>query len=100
MLPIFQTSVRELSQMQTQWSKQINPALASPIYQGQQLEGIALVSGANVVNHGLGRVLQGWWVVRQRSSASIYDTQDSNQMPQLTLTLNSSAPVSVDLWVY
>lgn len=100
MLPIFQTQVRELSQMQTQWASQLNPVVASPIVLGHQLKNVELASGSNVVNHGLGKTLTGWFIVRQRSAATMYDTQDSNQMPQLTLNLTASAPVSIDLWVY
>lgn len=100
MLPIFQTQLRELSQMQTKWAASLNPIVANPMVLGQQLENVQLVTGPNVVNHGLGRNLQGWLIVRQRSAASVYDTQDNNQLSALTLNLTSSADVSVDLWVY
>lgn len=100
MLPIFQTQVRELSQMQTKWASQLNPVVANPMVLGQQLKQVQLAIGDNVINHGLGRTLQGWLPVRQRASANLFDKQDSNQMQQLTLVLNSDAVVSVDLWVY
>ena len=48
----------------------------------------------------LQRPLQGWYIVRQRALASIYDTQDSNQNPSLTLNLTSNAVVSVDIAVF
>lgn len=100
MLPIFQTSLRELGQMQTKWAAQLNPVVANPLVLGHQLTNVQLLTGANVVNHGLGRTLQGWLLVRQRSLASVYDTQDSNPMPQLTLQLTSSADMLADIWVY
>lgn len=87
--------------MQTQWSKDLNPVLANALVNGRLVRNQMLGTGNNVVNHGLGRNLQGWFVTRLRGSFSqIYDTQDSNTMPSLTLNLNASAPVSVDLWVY
>lgn len=85
---------------QTQWAQAIDPILTNPLNSASVLKSVSLVSGANVINHKLGAPLQGWWIVRQRAAASIYDTQDTNQMPQLTLNLVSSAPVVVDLAVF
>jgi len=86
--------------MQTAWATQLNPVIANPLAQGRLIQNVSLVSGANVINHQLGRKLQGWILTRQRSAASIYDTQDSNTMPALTLQLTSSAAVTVDLFVF
>lgn len=90
-----------LEQLQNRWSSLIDPVLMNPVNNSLLLKSIPLVSGANVINHKLGRDLQGWYVTRMRSVAiSIYDTQDSNQMPDLTLNLNASAPCVVDLVVF
>lgn len=99
-LPIYQSDSREMSLMQTAWAQQLNPVISLPISQGSILENIQLSTGSNTINHLLGRKLQGWYIVRQRSAASVYDTQDSNQRPTLTLLLTSSASVSVDLFVF
>ncbi len=99
-LPTFQTDLLELSLMQTRWAQQINPVLQAPANQSLLLKNISLVAGTNVINHLLGRKLQGWIIVRKRANAAVYDTQDSNQSPQLTLTLVSDNPVVVDLEVY
>lgn len=99
-LTIFQTPVRELSMMQTSWAKEINPILSNPANLSSILKNITLITGSNTINHLLGRKLQGWKIVRQRSSASIYDTQDSNLTPDLTLSLVSSAGVTVDIEVF
>ena len=100
MLPYFQTSLPELSKLQTTWASQINPVLTTPLLQGIILPNVTLVIGNNVVNHLLGRKLQGWFIVRQRSTAAVHDTQDSNQTPTLTLQLASNAVVVVDLYVF
>lgn len=99
-LPIFQTSIRELSMMETQWKSQLDPLLAKPTSQSSILKKVSLVSGSNTINHLLGRDLQGWKITRQRAAASIYDNQDSNQSPNLTLILVSSASVVVDIEVF
>lgn len=67
---------------------------------GQLLPNVALANGANVVNHGLGRALIGWFPTRVRASATVYDTQDANATPDKTLQLTASAAVTVDLWVF
>lgn len=89
-----------LQDTQVKWAAIIDPIVANPANNSLILQNIALVTGANVINHNLGQPLQGWSIVRQRAAASIYDTQDTNQMPQLTLNLMSSAPVTVDLRVF
>jgi hypothetical protein len=89
-----------LPQMMTKWAAAINPFINNPSLLTSILSNIALTTGNNVIPHKLGRNLQGYRIVRQRAPASIYDTQDTNQMPALTLQLVSSAPVVIDLEVF
>ena len=89
-----------LSLMQTKWAGILNPLLGNPSLQSSILTGIALVSGSNVINHQLGRKLVGWRIIRIRASATIYDLQDTNTMPELTLLLHASADVTIDLEVF
>lgn len=100
MLPSFSTSDRILSMMQSAWATLIDPILANPANNTVLLPNIVLGIGSTVVNHKLGRKLIGWQIVRQRAAASIYDTQDANQMSNLTLNLVSDAAVVVDLLVF
>lgn len=86
--------------LQTNWSQKIDPVLRLPTVNGLLLKNVRLAVGVNTIDHKLGRNLQGWQVVRQRAAASIFDQQDSNQRQALTLVLNSSAIVTVDLFVF
>lgn len=86
--------------MQNNWAKLIEPFLSNPPNQCSVLKSVSLLTGTNTINHKLGRKLQGWKVVRQRAAASLYDNQDSNQKPELTLILIASANVTVDLEVF
>jgi hypothetical protein len=99
-LPIFQTASKDLSLLQTNWAQQLNPVIQLPINSGSILQNVVLSSGLNVVNHKLGRKLQGWFIVRQNAAGSFYDSQDINPYPDLTLFLNSSATVTVHLFVF
>jgi hypothetical protein len=88
----------DLSHTQTQWASQLNPIVNNPILQGRALSSIILIANTPlVVNHGLGRNMQGWFVTDQQSSASIFRTQPFNS---LTLTLESPANVTINVWVY
>lgn len=94
------TSDRITNQIQDNISKVTTPLTAIPLNSGSLLQSVSLVSGANSVNHKLGRALVGWFIVRQRAAASVYDTQDTNPTPTLTLNLVSSANVVVDVYVF
>lgn len=86
---------------QDRWASLINPVLSAELPNGILLKNIPIKSGVNVVNHKLGRKLTGWVVTRMRaSSVNIYDTQDTNQTPDLTLNLNASGVTNIDLWVF
>ena len=99
-LPYFQTNIKELSLMMTTWRATLNALLALPQNQSVILKKVPLNNGVTNVNHLLGRTLIGWKIVRQRASASIWDSQDSNQTPAATLVLNSNAAVTVDIEVF
>jgi hypothetical protein len=96
-LPLQQT----LAQLSAKWASILNPFLGKPALQVSVLKNQTLTAGNNVINHGLGRALQGWYPVRYHGAyAQIYDNQDTNQMPTLTLVLNASAPITIDLVVF
>lgn len=99
-LPIYQTDDKNLTLLQTNWSTAINPVLSLPINQGQVLKNVSLAAGVTNVNHLLSRKLQGWFLVRLRGQAVVWDSQDSNSMPDVTLILNSTNVVSVDIFVF
>lgn len=78
----------------------IAPFLNSEVLDGVLLKNISLGSGTNFVEHKLGRKIQGWIVVRQRSDARVWDDQDNNVNVSRTLKLQTSAAVEVDLWIF
>lgn len=90
----------DISLMQTKWASILNVLLKNPSLKSSILKSVSLASGSNTINHQLGRALTGWRIVRQRASATIYDTQDSNSYPDLTLLLTASGAVVVDIEVF
>jgi len=99
-LTIFQSQDPSVGLLQTSWANQINPLLSNPANSSIILKNVKLVTGSNTINTTLGKTLTGWIIIRQRSAASIYDDQDNNQKPTLSLVLVSSAPTVIDLEVY
>lgn len=94
------TSDYDLNQVQLSLVRTLNPVFNTPILGGDYLSSVSLTTGLNIINHGLERNLNGWIIVRQRAQAQLWDSQDSNKTPTLTLALNSTAPVVVDLYVF
>lgn len=86
-----------LVQMQDQWASIINPLMARPANQSIILEPTTLVTGVNVINHLLGRNLQGWVIVDIDAAVTLYRSAPLNN---LTLTLMASGPATVTLEVF
>lgn len=85
--------------MQTKWKAEIDPILSNPLNSISVLSGIKLVSGTNIINHFLGRVMQGWILVDIQEAASIYRPATSPFNSQ-TLTLVSTAPATIAIGVF
>lgn len=96
----FQGGDTSFQMMQNSWATQLNPVLSNPLLNGSILPGVVLSIGTTKVSHLLGRKLQGWIVVGQNAPASIYDSQATESMPFLFLSLVSNATVTVTLWVF
>lgn len=87
--------INGVSQLQNQVNSQ-----ALPFNGGKILPNVSLLAGQNTINHGLGKVLTGWYLVRIRANAIVWDSQDGNKSGNTTLILNASAPVSVDVFCF
>lgn len=94
------TGDRVLNMIQDNVSNVVEPLTLIPLNNGQILSNISLVTGANVIPHKLNRKLVGWFIVRQRSAGTVYDTQDTNTNPTVYLNLTASANFNVDLYVF
>lgn len=99
-IPYQQTDDRQLNQFQQALRSALQPITSLPTSQSSILTNVSLASGATTVNHGLNRALSGWYPIRVRAQATIWDSQDTNTNPTQTLLLNSSAAVVVDLVVF
>lgn len=96
-LPIFQDDNRNFMMFQTRWASIIQQIINQPINAGDILQGVALINGVTIINHLLGRTMQGWSIVDVNGAATIYKSQPFNDK---TLTLTSNAAVTVNILVF
>jgi hypothetical protein len=95
-----QTTDLKLEQIQAATRTATQTQRNNPINGGTILSNVSLNSGDNTIAHKLSQKLQGWFIVRLRGAATIYDKQDSNPSQDKNLILNSSASVTVDIFVF
>lgn len=95
-----QTENREVNQLQSNIISSLQSVIQNQLVNGRVIKDQKLTVGSNTINHGLNQTLQGWIIVRKRASSDIYDEQDSNKTPALTLILHASADVTVDIYVF
>ncbi len=96
-LPKFYDANQPLMLMQSSWKSQLDPVLANPMNDILILKNISLINGVNVINHLLGRLMQGWILIDVNGAATIYR---SAPLSDKTLTLTSSAIVTVSIGVF
>ena len=93
--------LRVINSLQQAIDESLSPMVSKFQNDSTILQSVVLEVGkTNVIAHKLGRKLTGWQIIRQRSQASVWDSQDSNGSPSLTLYLHTSDPVTVDLLVF
>lgn len=79
------------------WASRFRPLLElAPVARGRLLP-VSLASGAQEIEHGLGRAPQGWILVAPRSSATLYQHAAANR---LRLPLTTSAALDASLWIW
>lgn len=80
------------------WAAEINPILAKPILAGNQINGILLAANTpTAINHLLQRTPQGWFLVDINASAAVWRT---TTWTTTTITLETSAKVTISLYIY
>lgn len=96
-LPLILSDNSSLNQVQTRWKSEIDPVLKNPFVNGLMLSLIPVISGTNVINHLLGRMMQGWTLIDINGSFTVYRSADFSN---LTLTLTSNGAGIISLWVF
>lgn len=90
-----------LTQVQDNVDLIVNQLGISPFQSGVFVV-VTLSTGGvdNVVNHGLGRVVQGWTVVDKNANADIWQSTTTNNLKDKQILLRASALVTVKLYLF
>lgn len=92
--------LRVINQLQGNIENSIGSLVSLTQNDSAILQKVSLVAGqVNIVNHTLNRPLIKWCPVRVRGECKLWDTQDSNPSPHLTVWLWTDTDVVVDLEV-
>ena len=83
--------------MEARWKSILDPLISNVLNDVSVLTNVVLINGATVINHKLGKMQQGWFIVDQNAAASIYRSAPFNTT---TLTLTSNAAVTVSIGVF
>lgn len=97
-IELIQTQDQDVNQLQINIKKVLTPLINNPLLGGNVLQS-TLATGDNKISHGLNRALQGWVIVDVNGITDVYRNQ-GNFDPTKILVLNSSAAVSVSLYVF
>ena len=90
---------KEVAKLQENVDSAIKRVLDAAIIDGLLLEGIELTNGqVTSIDHKLGRNLRGWLLVDKNANANVW--RANTDKPGLKLNLNTSATVTVSIWVF
>ncbi len=92
--------LRVINQLQSNIENAVSPLVSASQNDSTILSGIVLVAGqVNRINHTLNKPLTKWIAIRVKGECRLWDSQDANSEPHLTLFLHTDTDVSVDLEV-
>lgn len=82
----------------TRWASQLNPIIALPILNGNQVSDVSLTASTPLaINHLLGRMPKGWFLTDNTANAVIWRTQNFNQF---SIILEASADTTISFWIF
>lgn len=95
LLPLIK-STDDVPVLMPRWKSQLDSILANQLLAGQSTTA-NLSTTPTVVFHSLGRVPNGWIITDLNAAAEVYRP---SPMTNTTITLQASAPCTVQLWIY
>lgn len=86
----------EANQIQENLARSLDRIAEIVILDGLVLKNVPIGTSSTAVNHGLGRIPEGYVITGKTGLGDIYSTARDSK----TLTLISSVTVFCDLWIY
>lgn len=79
------------------WAASLNPVIANPLNGISILQNIKVFTGKNIINHGLGRLQQGWFLTDLQGNITLFRSAPFNSN---TLILTSSGNATLSIGVF
>ena len=92
------TKNSELDRVQSNVQLFSNELTTNPLLDGVLLKDIDLTTTETLVNHTLGRLPQGWIIIKKDAAQDVYESGTTLQ--QRFLSLTAGGAVTVSLWVF
>lgn len=90
-----------LTQLQDNISAALQPLVKNPLLDGLLIDDITLTSGSTtVVNHGLGRKVRGYIVVKSNANVTVYIVEANQVAPEAQLVLSTTVTATISLYVF
>jgi len=70
------------------WANALNPVINAPLNNVKIISNFSFVTGTNILNHGLGRLLIGWFIIDPQGLGTLFRSAPRDTK---TLTLTSSS---------
>ena len=70
----------------------------NPLLDGRLVENVAVSTTAVAVNHGLGRAIRGYILVKATAGVTLFDT--ASVTPTTTVQITASASATVSLYIF
>jgi hypothetical protein len=79
------------------WAQVLSPVINNPTNNIQIISNYHFITGINILNHGLGRLMLGWFVIDPQGLGTLFRSSPLNSK---TLTLTSSADFIASIGVF
>lgn len=88
-----------VDRVQTHLQSTFRPILQNPLSDGVLQKGLTLSTTEKLIDHGLGRVPEGFIITKLNASAVVYESSTPDY-PQNQIALKASATVTADIYFF
>lgn len=94
------TPEETVNRVQSNIHTAIRPLLNLPFADGVHKKDVAITTSDTLVDHGLGRNMEGYIITKQDADTSIFVSNTSNDIPQFQVILKAGATVTADIFFF
>ena len=88
----------ETSRLQSNVAEYVNQITSNPTLDFRILEDISVSTTATDIDHGLGRPVLGYFIIKSNAQVTIFDTTSTT--PNVTVKITASATATINLYVF